>query len=250
MSEDDLDRTNQSRWGQRLRTCLGVWGLIAFVPLLTPNAAFGWPGFQLEPKSAEDYIVRGHARGEREEYAKAVADLTEAIRLDPKSASAHNIRGFYCREMKEYDRAIADFTEAIRLNRRSPNAYVLRATVWELKKEYKKAVVDYGDAIRLDGQLAYVYNNRAWLWAACADASVRDGKKGIESATKACELAEWKHVEYIDTLAAAYAEAGDFDSAVKWQSKAIALCPIAEVKKKETRLKLYLKQKPYRDTTP
>ena len=83
------------------------------------------------------------------------------------------------------------------------------------------------------------------------DAKFRDGKKALESATKACELSEWKDSYHVDTLAAAYAEAGDFDAAVKWQTKATALYePGEDQKNAQWRLKLYQEKKPYREVDP
>ncbi len=93
--------------------------------------------------------------------------------------------------------------------------------------------------------------------ATCPVAELRDGAKAVENATKACELTNWKDWEYLDTLAAAYAEAGDFDSAIKWQQKAIDLLPEDEEEPSERRakrradfeerLKLYQSGKPYRE---
>jgi len=92
----------------------------------------------------------------------------------------------------------------------------------------------------------------ALLRATCPVAELRDGTKAVELATKACELTNWKDSDYVDALAAAYAEAGDFDSAVKWQKEAINLLPehaSAEARRDyESRLKLYQSSKPYRES--
>jgi hypothetical protein len=61
-------------------------------------------------------------------------------------------------------------------------------------------------------------------------------------------LGDWKEANDLDTLAVAYAEAGDFTKAVEWQEKANKLYSHAEDRKKgEDRLKLYKDKKPYRD---
>ena len=64
---------------------------------------------------------------------------------------------------------------------------------------------------------------RAWIWANCPDANLRDGRRAVKSATKACELTEWKVALHLATLAAASAEVDDYDSAIKWQTRANAL---------------------------
>jgi WD40 repeat protein len=91
----------------------------------------------------------------------------------------------------------------------------------------------------------------AWLQATCPAAEFRNGAKAIESATKACRLTNWNKAEYIGTLAAGYAAADDFATAVKWQKKAIDLLPEDERAKwkanYEERLRLYESGKSYHD---
>jgi tetratricopeptide (TPR) repeat protein len=123
-----------------------------------------------------------------------------------------------------------------------------RGAAWSKKKEHDKAIADYAEAIRIDPASHNAYNARAWIWATCPDEKHRDGKKAVESATKACELTNWKNPDYLETLAAAYAEVGDFDSAVSSQTKANSLRAADRDKVRgEARLKLYQEKKPYRD---
>jgi len=63
-------------------------------------------------------------------------------------------------------------------------------------------------------------------------------------------LTDWKDADCLGTLAAAWAEAGDFDAAVKRQEKALGLpAKDDEPKRKdfEARLTLYRAKKPYRE---
>ncbi len=65
--------------------------------------------------------------------------------------------------------------------------------------------------------------NGRWLLATCPVAKFRDGRAAVDSAKTACELSGWKNPRYIATLAAAYAETGDFDRAAQGQERALSL---------------------------
>lgn len=85
--------------------------------------------------------------------------------------------------------------------------------------------------------------------ATCANDGIRDGKKAVELATKAYDLSESKDADYLQTLAAAHAENGNFKEAVKRQQEAIALGieDSDAMKRARNRLKLYQDNKPYRE---
>lgn len=110
-----------------------------------------------------------------------------------------------------------------------------------------KALELFGEAIKLDGRSAMARNERAWLQATTNDVKYRNGKQAIDDATKACELTEWKVANFIDTLAAAYAESGDFENAVKYQERALEGAEEAMKAQFADRLKLYEERKPYRE---
>ena len=65
----------------------------------------------------------------------------------------------------------------------------------------------------------------AWDLATARYEEIRDGRTAIDIASKTSEASEYKNAKHVDTLAAAYAEVGDFDTAVKWSEKAVELAP-------------------------
>jgi tetratricopeptide (TPR) repeat protein len=63
----------------------------------------------------------------------------------------------------------------------------------------------------------------ASLMATSADAVIRNGPEAVTLAERALDLTNAKDTSVLDTLSAAYAEAGHFDRAKEFVDKAIAL---------------------------
>lgn len=115
--------------------------------------------------------------------------------------------------------------------------------------EYALALQHYDEAIRLDPEIDTYYNNKAWLLATAPDDSLRDGPLAVSTAMRAVELKDISNNR--DTLAAAYAEAGDFARAVEEQEAAIRMFEDEGyddyIPGAEERLKLYRQNLPYHD---
>ncbi len=88
---------------------------------------------------------------------------------------------------------------------------------------YEAARAHYADTIRLDPNFVDAYDAIAMLMTTCPETKFRDREGAVAFATRACELTNWRDPRFLRTLAAAHAEAGDFDAAVIWQERAIDL---------------------------
>jgi tetratricopeptide (TPR) repeat protein len=204
---------------------------------------------QLDPESSAYWQNRGNTHYRLKNYRDAVSDHTEAIRLSPENPNAYRVRAHDHLALREWDKAISDCNEAMRLQ---PDWLVpvhLRAQAWLGKGEFAKARKGFDEAVRLAPSDVETLNSYAWSLATSPHAEFRDGAKAVALAKKACELREWKDVDVIDTLAAAYAEAGDFDQAVRYQKQCLADAAFVRLYGDvgQRRLSQYEKRQPWRE---
>jgi tetratricopeptide (TPR) repeat protein len=201
---------------------------------------------RLNPKSVITHANRARSWNGKKDYDKAIADCTEALRLDPHYLPAYGQRGDAWSAKKDYDQAIADYGKVLRLDPKNVAAYVNRGKAWSAKKDYERAHADFNDALVFEPTNAGAYNVRAWLWATCPDPKFRDGRRALESAKKAVELSP-KDAGFLDTLAAAHAETGNFEEAIRCQERALQSGELRDDTQARLRLEMYRKKQAYRD---
>ena len=235
-------------------------------------------------KNSSNYFDRALRKATAGDFAGAIADYSAAIAVNPKSVGSHFNRGLLYygfgrfresildfdavlrNEPSEYrayfhraaahaklgqtKAALADYENALRAAPNTADADVIRARTFTAKGDYANAVSYFDKATRRSPRDPYVLDKAAWFKATCPNGSVRNGQEAVQLSTQACELSKWKNGDQIDTLAAAYAEMGDFNQAIKFQRQALALRPLAEpdsLPHMQRRLRSYQARKPFRD---
>ncbi len=171
----------------------------------------------------EAYIGRAtahHAFGKRLE---AMLDIDEFIKRSPKQADGYIFRAVLWRTRGENSKPTTDLQTALALAPERDDAYFLRAVIAYQDDAYRIAIDDLERVARANPRHADAHALLAWIRATCPDASFRDGRIAIESATVACKLSHFRNARHIAALAAAHAEANDFRSAVKWQLEVVKM---------------------------
>lgn len=183
------------------------------------------------------------------EWDRALKDGEEAVRLSPTSAAWKNNRGECHLKRKDYEKAIEEFDALLDSNPGYFYALYNRSECYVRTRRFDKALKDIEAALQNEAKVPGLHMNLARVLATAPDAKLRDGKRGLEEAKKAVDMIKYRDGRFLDTLAAAYAETGQFDKAVETQQKAI---DDPEFMKDEgdaarKRLELYRKKKPFRD---
>jgi tetratricopeptide (TPR) repeat protein len=161
---------------------------------------------------------------------EALAMIDQVIATDPKNWRSYFLKSAVLVLAKRGSEALKQIDTSINLARKSNVSAGLLAELYESKA---RSCMDYGrdgeakksleQAVRLQPSDPATLNDLAWMLATAKDSRVRDGRRAVAIATKACHLSDWKNAFSVDTLAAASAAAGDFADAVKYQQLAISL---------------------------
>jgi len=193
---------------------------------------------------AQDQLQKGDVAG-------AKRNVDAILLRDPTFWPALYVRAQIYSHEGKYDLALKDCSEALRHDRSVVEAALLRANINARLGKHEEALKEYDYLTSIHPRnvtLARVLSDRAWFRATCANASFRNGQQAVKDAKAACSIMTWKDEHMIDTLAAAYAETGDFNSAMQYTAQALAVKGISADSAKlfQQHLALFQQRKPIR----
>lgn len=203
----------------------------------------------LNPGLPQAMLIRSIILAEQGQLAKAIEGVESLLERDPENVPWRmQLAGFYLQDHQP-SKAIEIFTKILAEDESNWLARQARADTLLSIGDHKEAIADFEIVIKQQPEDDGILNNFAWVLATSPVDELRDGKRAIELATKACELTEYKKPHILSTLAAAYAETGDFKTAIKWSTKAVEMGSddkeVDEQLKNE--LKSYQEKKPWRE---
>ena len=155
----------------------------------------------------------------------AYQKLEAALRADPGLWQAIYYRAELNFQQHRYASTVQDCTEVLRIKPDQAAAVLLRAQANTKRGRNDECLRDLDEVVSHGKKkdlaaLVTAYEMRAWLRATSADPNFRDGKQAVSDAKQACKLSNGNDAQSLDSLAAAYAEVGDFVAAIDAEERA------------------------------
>jgi Flp pilus assembly protein TadD len=154
---------------------------------------------------------------------QAIAHYQKALEIKPDYALAHNNLGVVLARRGQVDEAIVQFQRAVEIKPNDMKAHNNLAMALTARGRLKEAMRHYRKVLEIKPDYADAHNDLAWLLATCPVAALRNGAEAVHHARQANQLSDSKRPGILDTLSAAYAEAGRFPEALAAARKALEL---------------------------
>ena len=201
------------------------------------------------PDRPDAYRHRGFARQQIGDHSGAAADFSRVLEMVPNEVATlyHRANAWFL--LNDRRRCLADCDRLVKLTPQDMRAYMLRGTIRQNFGRWGPALADFEQALTLAPEDPMTLNQTAWLLATCPDDAFRDGPRALKLARQAAGIR--RQAQIIDSLAAAYAELGQFEMAELMQQSAIALGrqngTQSELIMYQQRLAFYQGHRPWRD---
>lgn len=205
---------------------------------------------RLDPNLAAAHLNLGRLLADMNRLDESVQHYREAARIRLAEAALSNLARVLARQ-KKWEEASAAFRQALQAEPFSLDARCGLAWTLYHRGQIETARQYYQEASRINPRWPQMANGRAWSLCTHPESRERDPTLAIELAEQACQISENRNAGYLDTLAAAHANAGHFEQAISFGREALALATAARDSELaaaiEARVRLYEQHRPFRD---
>jgi len=173
-----------------------------------------WPDtVDKRPDNPPARLNSGVLLGAERRYSEAEVQLREALRLKEPVAKAHlNLGSILCAQQR-FDEGVPHLERAIALAPELSTAHRNLGEAYGALGRRAQAARHFALAVEGESDNVFLLNRLGWLLATSPEDGVRDAARAVEVGERAVRLTSRQDPESLDTLAAAYAEAGRFDEA-------------------------------------
>jgi tetratricopeptide (TPR) repeat protein len=205
---------------------------------------------ELDPNNALAHFNLATLQLERGDLDSAEYSAKRALELDPYLIPAISVIGRLEMSRGNQEAAIEMMRRAVQVDPKSFEAVSELAMSLMNAGYLDEAVMALERSLQIQPAHAPAANNLAWLLATGPD-EIRNGDRAVELALQVCVAVEFQNADFLDTLAAAYAEAGDFPLAEKYAQEALKILSrsgqTGKMERCRSRLDGYQKGFPFRD---
>lgn len=191
--------------------------------------------------------LRGEILAQLNRLDEAIAEMQQLTKSVPNQPELKMQLAMYFLINKQPQEAISEYDDVLLLDPENFLALRSRADAYLNIGKHAEAIADFEAALKVEADDTAILNNLAWVLATSPQADLRDGKRAVELATKACELTEYKLPHILSTLAASFAESGNFDTAIEWSQKAVDMDDPENDEQLAKELASYQKKQPWRE---
>jgi tetratricopeptide (TPR) repeat protein len=211
--------------------------------------------FEISPGSAEAHSNYARALAQAGRLDDAVAHFRQAAAAAPGDSSVHRNLGRALAIQGHSADAIAELEQAVQLDPRQAAAHqYLGELLFQTPGRTAEALAQWRTALSLQPDQPVILNRIARVLATSPDPALRNGAEAVSLAERAVQLSNGQAPLFIDTLAAAYAEAGRFPEAVATERRALEFAASANnpqiTSAVNARIALYQANTPLRESTP
>jgi tetratricopeptide (TPR) repeat protein len=204
----------------------------------------------LEPNDARVHnglAISLYIRGDVQE---AFDHLRQAIRINPSFVESHYNLGKFLSQQGRRSESLPELQKAVALKPKFAAAEEALANTYDALGDSSEALTHWRRVLAIEPKRINALTGTAWLLATAPAPALRDGSEAVALAESAYRLAG-ENPNVLDTLAAAYAENGQFQESLKYANRALNL---AVAQKNSSlaiavgrRVVLYSENKPFRD---